>query len=110
MSFCHLLLFVLAANKPDRPLLFGFWRRHQLQDGIKHLFELHARVACKGIVLQRYGGGFCFECVELFGQIVMTDGQLAHAHEGAHDLDVNGDSMRAVQYRRQQCIRMVVYS
>lgn len=49
----NFLWLFIAADKPDRPFFLRHGRGHQFADGIEHLLELGARVACKDVVLHK---------------------------------------------------------
>jgi hypothetical protein len=58
------------------------------------------RLKAEGVVLRGKHFGLVFQLGQTLGQVAVRGGQLPYAHEGAHDLDVDGDSARGGRGRR----------
>lgn len=73
-------LLILMRDEPDRPL-GQFRQRHQLAQRIKHLLELGAGVAAKGVMLHRQQFGLVLQLVELLGLVLVCRRHGAHLHK-----------------------------
>lgn len=87
---------VLGGHKPDRPYR-GIGRCHQLGPRIKHLLELGAGIAVKGIMLNYQKSCLVLQFGQLLSQVLIGGDHGAHLHKGPNDLGIDGDGARAVQ-------------
>ena len=78
-----------SSRQHDLPVPAAHPGAHEFAQCVEDFSELVARVAAEGVVVHGQRLGLVFELGQPLNQVAVPGRQVAHAHQGAHDFDVD---------------------